>query len=163
MLNDQRRHLADLFENIDLGRLELEMPFYDSDFLELVIASPVNDFLNHRFYMEWLKQFSAAVTSVPWQAYPGHVPCPLPVPDDLRYQWTDYYDLDTARQMRAAFIQQADRLLEARKFPESIIDKRRLRVLAWLARLGVRKYDYVIKQAAIFGKYWNLCERQRQS
>ena len=158
MLNDQRRHLADLFENIDLGRLELEMPFYDSHFLELVIASPVNDFLNHRFYMEWLKQFSAAVTSVPWQAYPGHVPCLLPVPDDLRYQWTDYYDLDTARQMRAAFIQQADRLLEARKFPESIIDKRRLRVLAWLARLGVRKYDYVIKQAAIFGKYWNLCE-----
>jgi len=158
MLNDQRRHLADLFENIDLGRLELEMPFYDSDFLELVVASPVNDFLNHRFYMEWLKQFGAVVTSVPWQAYPGHVPCPLPVPDDLQYQWSDHYDLETLRQMRMAFLQQVDRLLGARKFPETIINKRRLRLVAWLARIGVHKYDYVIKQAAIFGKYWSLCE-----
>jgi hypothetical protein len=163
MLNDQRRHLADLYENIDLGRLELEMPFYDSAFLELVIASPVNAFLGHRFYMEWLKAFSKVVTSVPWQAYPGHVPCPLPAPEGLRYQWTDYYDIETAARVRAAFLAQADRLLRARRFPEAIIDKGRLRLLSWLARFGVRKYDYVIKQAAIFGKYWNICESAADS
>ncbi|HEX8722811.1 MAG TPA: asparagine synthase-related protein, partial [Pyrinomonadaceae bacterium] len=31
MLNDQRRHLARHFENIDLHRLELQLPFHDGD------------------------------------------------------------------------------------------------------------------------------------
>ena len=32
MFNDQRRHLADFYENIDLGRLEFQLPFFDGDF-----------------------------------------------------------------------------------------------------------------------------------
>lgn len=164
MFNDQRRHLSDFYENIDLGRLEFQLPFLDSDFLELVLSSPVSDFLGHRFYMEWLKQFSPLVTSVPWQAYPGHVPCRLPIPTDLRYQWAQYYDEAMTRRLRHIVLKQASRLLGSAGCPDRIIDKGRLRVAAWLTRLGVRNYDYAIKTAAVYSRYWSISEassRQR--
>lgn len=159
MLNDQRRHLSDFFENIDLGRLEFQLPFFDSDLLELILSSPVNDFLGHRFYMEWLKSFSPIITSVPWQAYPGHVPCPLPIPENLRYQWApQYYDHATRRRIKQAVLEQASSLLGAASFPDKIIDKGRLRLAVWLTRLGMRNYDYLIEAAAIYWKHWIICQ-----
>ena len=98
------------------------------------------------------------VTSVPWQAYPGHVPCPLPIPKELRYQWNKYYDHATVRELRKAALEQASRLLGAASFPDKIIDKGRLRLAVWVTRLGVRDYGYAIKAAATFARYWNICE-----
>lgn len=87
MLNDQRRHLYDFYEDIDNHNLEYQLPFYDSAFLEFIFSLPLNFRLNHIFYDEWLKEFPKSVTSVPWQTYPGHVPCPLPSKAGLSYQW----------------------------------------------------------------------------
>ncbi len=145
MFNDQRRHLRDFYENIDLGRFEFQLPFFDGDFLELILSSPVNEFLGHDFYVKWLGNFSPMVTSVPWQAYPGHVPCPLPISEELRYQWNEYYDHATVRELRKATLEQASRLLGAASFPDKIINRGRLRLAVWLTRLGVRDYGYAIE------------------
>ena len=33
------------------------MPFYDGSFLETIISGPIDAFLRHRFYHQWLKRF----------------------------------------------------------------------------------------------------------
>jgi hypothetical protein len=153
MLNDQRRHLAKFFENIDIDRLEFHLPFYDSHFLEPILASPVGDFLGHRFYMEWLKNFPPSVVSVPWQAYPNHVPCPLPIPKGLRYQWTDYDTPRLLRQLRRGLLQEIDTSLATRYFPAKIINRGKLRLVTWLTRMGIRDYGYLLKVAAVYCRY----------
>lgn len=101
MLNDQRRHLADHFEHIDLHGIEYLLPFFDSHFLELILSLPIDWCLRHQFYTKWLASFPDVVTSIPWQTYPGHQPCPLPVAEDLAYQWArNVKPLQTAEERR---------------------------------------------------------------
>ena len=88
MTNDQRRHLHPFYEDLDLHRLEYQLPLMDSDLLRFVFSLPVEYRNNHRFYTEWYEAFPAPVRAVPWQTYPGHVPCPIPAPDTLSYQWS---------------------------------------------------------------------------
>jgi asparagine synthase (glutamine-hydrolysing) len=96
MDNDQRRHLHSQFENIDHSRREHLTPFFDTEFMKAVITIPVDRCLLHEFYHEWMKRLPAAVSSTPWQAYPTHLPCPIPLdPSDAkaRNQWeTDRQD-----------------------------------------------------------------------
>ncbi|MDX6559426.1 MAG: hypothetical protein QOF72_2475, partial [Blastocatellia bacterium] len=54
MHTDQRRNLMRHFENIDLHRLEFQLPFFDGGFLTSVIATPLDWCLKHRFYIKWL-------------------------------------------------------------------------------------------------------------
>ncbi|HEX3867761.1 MAG TPA: asparagine synthase-related protein, partial [Gemmatimonadaceae bacterium] len=72
LANDQRRHLTEHFETMDLHRLEFQLPFFDSDFIAAVLRVPVDECVGHKFYMRWAKRFPAVFYSVPWQAYPGH-------------------------------------------------------------------------------------------
>ena len=87
MANDQRRHLYSLYEDIDLHRLEYQLPFMDSDLLSFIFSLPVEYRNNHRFYTDLYQVFPEAVRAVPWQTYHGHVPCPLPIPSALPDQW----------------------------------------------------------------------------
>ncbi|MBD1399352.1 asparagine synthase-related protein [Pelovirga terrestris] len=87
MFNDQRRHLHSLYENIDQHATEYQLPFFDSKLLEFIFSIPVDYRLNHELYHEIFKLFPSSVTSVPWQTYPEHVPCPLPIDSRLTYQW----------------------------------------------------------------------------
>ena len=87
MLNDQRRHLHDVYEDIDIHNIEYQLPFFDSVFLEYIFSLPLDYRLNHQFYTEWFNLLPSSVRSVPWQTYPGHVPCPLPIDQSLGYQW----------------------------------------------------------------------------
>lgn len=75
--NDQRRHLHFLFEDIDCYRCEFLTPFYDPRLLEFIASCPLDWFLFHRFYHDWLSRFPKVMSSVPWQTYPGHESCPL--------------------------------------------------------------------------------------
>ena len=88
MENDQRRHLHLLYENIDVWRYELQLPFLDGRFLDLLATFPTRLMLGHRFYNAWAQHFPAAYRAVPWQSYRGHEPCPVvddaPLPD----QWS---------------------------------------------------------------------------
>ena len=154
MLNDQRRHLAGHFEDIDLHRLEFHLPFFDGRFLELVLSAPVDACLRHQLYGKWLAHLPSAVASVPWQAYPGHEPCPLPVPADLGYQWGEETQKTLAARRRRLSIGKARELLEATDFPGAILRKDRLRLAYWLLRTRLRDYGYAVNFADVYYRYW---------
>jgi asparagine synthase (glutamine-hydrolysing) len=154
MLNDQRRKLARHFENIDLHRLEFQLPFFDSAFLASIISIPIDLCLRHKFYVKWLKHFHPSVTSVPWQAYPNHEPCPLPVPEGLAYQWAEEYQRAERATQRERLMRQASEMLRAVDFPEEILSKRNLRLATWIHSTGWRDYEHIIEAAQTFHTYW---------
>ncbi len=154
MLNDQRRHLAQHFEDIDRERIEFHLPFFDADFLDSVLRLPNDWLMAHRFYMDWMEHFPNALSSIPWQAYPGHIPCPLPSPPGLKYQWEVYYDKKMVAQMRRAQAENGYRMLAASRFPDRLISRGALRLASLLTALGIRDYSYLIKTASIYCRYW---------
>lgn len=156
LLNDQRRKLRQHFEGIDIHRLELQLPFFDSAFLTLVISIPIDLCLRHKFYVKWLAHFHSSVTSVPWQAYPGHEPCPLPIPQELAYQWAGDYQAAERATQKQRLLQKASELLHAADFPE-ILNKRNLRIAAWIHSTGWRDYEHIIEPALIYHMYWKKC------
>lgn len=160
MHNDQRRKLARHFENIDLHRLEFQLPFFDSAFLASVIATPLDLCLRHRFYVKWLSLFPPEVTKVPWQAYPGHEPCPLPVSEELSYQWDEKYQARERAAQKRALLKQASELLSASDFPADLLSKRNLRLATWAHSTGWRDYEYIIAAARTFHSYWKKCDGQ---
>lgn len=158
MLNDQRRHLANHFENIDLHRLEFQLPFLDSDFLATVMTIPVDLCLGHKFYTKWLKLFPSFVTSVPWQTYPNHEPCPLPIPAELTYQWDSAHPTAQSSSRRRELLRQSAGVLNSDDFPERILKRGYLRFASLVHRTGLRDYAYIIEAARTYHKYWTLCE-----
>ena len=154
LFNDQRRHLAAHFEDIDVHRVELQLPFFDSSFLEVVLSAPLDARLGHRWYVGWLSRFPSVVSAVPWQAYPGHVPCPLPVPEGLAYQW-DPRSLQSAKRLRGRMLLvEARALIGARDFPHQILRKGRLRLATWVQRLGLQDYGFALGAARTYFDYW---------
>jgi asparagine synthetase B (glutamine-hydrolysing) len=157
VLNEQRRKLMDHFENIDQHRLEFQLPFFDARFLAAVIATPLDLCLRHEFYVKWLSQFPPAVTAVPWQAYPGHEPCPLPIPLELGYQWDDSYQAREGAVHRPRVLKQAAQLLRATDFPDQILSRRNLRLAVWIHARGWRDYRYAIEAARTYHAYARKC------
>lgn len=157
MHTDQRRNMMRHFENIDLHRMELQMPFFDGGFLTSVMATPLDWLLKHRFYLKWLSLLPKAVTSVPWQAYPGHEPCPLPVPVDLAYQWDDSYRAEEDAAQKQKVIEQASQLLRSVDFPHQILNKNKFRLATWLHARGWRDYRYAIEAAQTYHLYAQKC------
>jgi asparagine synthase (glutamine-hydrolysing) len=157
VLNDQRRKLMGHFENIDLHRLEFQLPFFDAAFLESVLAAPLDWCLRHKFYIKWLAHFPTAVTTVPWQSYPGHEPCPLPSPTQLAYQWDDSYRAGEDASQDQKVIEQASELLRSTDFPDRILSKRNLRLATWIHSRGWRDYGYAIEAAQTYYAYSKKC------
>ncbi len=160
LVNDQRRKLARHFENIDLHRLEFQLPFFDSEFLAAIVAAPLDLCLRHKLYVKWLAQFHSSVTAVPWQSYPGHEPCPLPAPEGLAYQWAADYQAAERAALRKRLRKQMSELLRAADFPDQLLNKRNLRLAAWIHSTGLRDYEHVIEAARTYHTYWKKCEGQ---
>jgi asparagine synthetase B (glutamine-hydrolysing) len=152
------RNLSDQFENIDLHRLEYQLPFLDSDFVAAVTAVPLDLRLSHKFYAKLLALFPPAVTSTPWQTYPGHEPCPIPVPKELSYQWGNTYQASLSKSRKRAALKEAAGLLRMNKFPNELLNRRNLLLATLIHWLGFRNYEYVINAAQIYCKYWTLCD-----
>lgn len=157
MLNDQRRKLAEHFENIDLHRLELQLPFFDGEFLASIISIPLDLCLKHKLYVKWLALFHPAVTSVAWQAYPEHEPCPLPVPQGLSYQWEKAYQTAERAAKKRLIMKQSSEILRSTDFPDKILSKKNLRLASWIHFTGLRDYEYIIEEAQTYYKYWKKC------
>ena len=157
MRNDQRRKLTSHFENIDQHRLEFQLPFFDGGFLKSVMATPLDWCLRHKFYLKWLSHFPSPVAAVPWQAYPGHEPCPLPIPTELAYQWDDAYQAEEESSQKQNVIAQASRLLRSIDFPNHILNKRKLRLATWIHSRGWRDYRYAIEAAKTYHLYAQKC------
>jgi asparagine synthase (glutamine-hydrolysing) len=155
--NDQRRKLMQHFENIDQHRLEYQLPFFDARFVSSVVATPLDQCMKHKFYVKWLSQFQPAVTEVPWQAYPGHEPCPLPSPSDLGYQWDDQFQASEDASQKQWVMKQASELLRAVDFPDMILNRRNLRLAAWIHARGWRDYRYAFAAAQTYYDYAKKC------
>ncbi len=93
LTNDLRRHMHDAFEAAPRHGFDFAVPFYDRRVLHSVLslAPPLDPFLGHRLYYEILRHLPEQFFRVPWQTYPGHLPCPVsdgqPLPDRLASQW----------------------------------------------------------------------------
>ena len=156
-LSDQARKLTRHFENIDLHRLEFQTPFFDPNLLQSVLASQLDWFLRHKFYHKLLPHFGTAAARVPWQSYPGHEPCPLPIPRDLTYQWNRQHMANERTVKRQNIVARALRLLRESDFPNHILDRRKLRVAAWIHSTGWRDYEYAIEAAETYSRYAAIC------
>jgi hypothetical protein len=157
MLNDQRRSCAEHFEEIDVNRLEYHLPFFDSDFVASVLSVPIDACLDHAFYMRWMELFPKIVLSVPWQAYPGHEPCPLPIASELGYQWEAAEVARVRRAQRRDRLRQAAQMLRAPDFPDPLLKRRSLQLAAWIYRLRLRNVGHVIGAAHVYYRYWSQC------
>lgn len=141
--NDQSRHLYEHFENIDLSGIELLEPFFDSDFLALVAAHPVESFLNHHLYNCWINQFRTPAGALPWQAYPGHEPCPHPMPKECVSQWTKgWYAGSRARRVSDRICAQILNTKDGRV--QKYISYRAVRLLRLLNRIGIERYNWEV-------------------
>ena len=156
-LNDQRRKLMHHFENIDQHRLEFQLPFFDARFVSAIMATPLDWCLRHKFYVKWLSQFPPVVTAVPWQVYPGHEPCPLPVPAELGYQWDTAHQAKEDATQNERVMKQAADLLQAADFPDQILNRRNLRLAAWIHSRGWRDYRYTFLAAQTYYDYAKKC------
>jgi len=159
LMNDQRHHLSLHFENIDLLREEIQAPFYDSDFLAWIAALPLELCLLHRAYTKWLRYFDPAVFSVPWQAYPGHEGCTLPVPNRLPQQWQRGAFSGWEAFLRNELLRESANMLARGNFPDAILNKQYVRLTYWLEKFRLRDYGYVLDKALIYSKYWNRTGR----
>jgi hypothetical protein len=140
MFNDQRRKLEGLQANADLTRVEMLMPFFDMEFLSLITAAEIDLFIGHKLYMKWLRLFQPPVYSTPWQAYPDHIPCPLPVPTDLDYQWNrDSRVSPSGRRLAQQVLWQS---LRPFAFPGWLLRRDVVFGAALLTLLGHRNYSY---------------------
>ncbi len=157
MLNDQRRKLHGHFENLDRHGVEFQLPFFDAEFFRSVLEIPVDLCLGHRLYVNWLNLFAPAVTEVPWQAYPGHVPCPIPVADGLAYQWDAGYRNGEQRAIYGRLKTEARELLRASDFPSEILSRANLRIAYFIHRTGLRDYSYLIDTARVFHRIRRKC------
>ncbi|WP_087016270.1 asparagine synthase-related protein [Thaumasiovibrio subtropicus] len=85
-LNDQHHHLAVPFEEIDEYQMEFCLPMYSWKVLQYPLSQPIQEMRKHKFYLAWLAHAYPQTLQSPWQAYPGHIPCPLPI--EGKNQWS---------------------------------------------------------------------------
>lgn len=158
----QRRHLALHFEDMDLHRLELQLPFHDADFIAAVAAAPTDYGVGHRLYNAALPLFPSVVSAVPWQTYPGHEPCPIPMPPDAIDQWGERQKDIARRERRAGILREAAHLLGSASFPAPLIKRARVGTAGIVHWLGGGDYAYVMDIASNLSALWRVSEGRWQ-
>lgn len=98
---DQRRHLDEHFAFLDLHSVHYLLPFLDRGVITLMQSLPEAWISRHELYMAWLNRHLPECVALAWQAYPGHVACPHPLPAGI-YQW-DHVSALRAQQASLAF------------------------------------------------------------
>jgi len=153
LFNDQRRHLAKHFENIDLNRVEYCLPFLDANFLAVVMRVPIKECLYHRFYTAFFERFPEVTRKVPWQTYPGHIPCPLAAPSHLGYQWSQTESMLDIVQWKKIALRVLFLIMRG-KVPSEIV-RRDITFFASIAELmGIRRTVHILKAAARYSDYF---------
>lgn len=146
MLNGQRRMLAAHFESVHRTRIDLVLPFFDGRFLATILSAPIDAFLDHHLYNQLMVRLADGSGSVPWQAYPGHEPCPVPVPDGLRRQWEDgWFDAAASRRARRKRYREAIAHILSDRFPAQMLSRPMLLMAAAAGLAGVERFGYMIR------------------
>lgn len=157
LLNRPRRMYAPHFEEIDLFPYEQIEPFFDTDFLATACRLPIDESLNHGLYNRWLGEFPPVITSVPWQAYPGHESGPLPLPEQVASQWEiSQQRLKPARKCKT--LDELDALLRSRDDLSRLLSRPALALMRLGNRLGILDGTWSFEQAVRMAKILRLCE-----
>ena len=158
MQNDQRRHLHRHFEEMDEHRLELLLPFYDAEFLAIIASVPIEWRLYHAFYVRWLANFPPYVLATRWQAYPGHVPCPVPATRELGYQWAPAFTAAKRSAIRQGTLEKGLQALFAPRFASDIMKRGALALATAVHASRLRNYDYLLNAAAAIQRHCQFCD-----
>lgn len=142
LLNDQRCHLYQSLEDIDLHRIEFVLPFFDAELMKVMASIPTRVGHHHLFYTTVMGRFPDSVRTVPWQSYPNHDPCPLPIPDDLVYQWDEEEVVDRAS-LRSDALEILRRSFSGH-FP-ALYSRPRVMALSFLEYLGLSNRSYALR------------------
>lgn len=146
LCNDQMRHLYHHYEDIDRSRVEFITPFFDVDLITSVMRLPTDWFLRHRFYNDFIGRFRTPAHLDPWQSYPGHIPCPLPMPETAEYQWQD--SLFEGREARQVRVELARSVLGRRgKYAKQVIHYPWTGLVTATLLLGSDRFGYEIDMA----------------
>ncbi len=146
MLNDQRRHLTEHFEQLHLHMLDMVLPFFDGRFVTAVCASPVDPFLLHRLYNRIMARQPFGLGQVPWQVYPGHAPCPVSAPESGRLQWQEgWSDRKAERGVVRERMMRSLRFVLSSRFPSDVLSRANLTVAATAGLLGWSQYGHLLK------------------
>jgi len=157
LVNHQRRLLAWHLEDIDLYPYEHIEPFFDTALLSVACRLPVDESVGHGLYHRWLAQFPPVVASIPWQVYPGHVPCPLPMPDDTASQWDVARDRLAPGAARVA-LAELDEILAGKDHIDAVLSRRKLALLRLGNRLGVIDSVFAFRQAVRVAHALRFCD-----
>jgi hypothetical protein len=150
MENDQRRSLHRYYELIDKHRVEFALPFFDANFLAYVASLNPTDLLYHRFYNRWLSMLPDAASTTPWQAYPGHEPCPIEPPPGLGYQFDTSFSRAYSRAVRRKRLGTMWKMVRSAAFPSHCVSRLDVLLGGLLQFLGKSEYAYTVDTAELF-------------
>lgn len=153
--NDQRWLLAFHFEQIDRVPFEFIEPLFDPEVISVVCRLPMDFCLRHHMYHEWLKRLPPEVTSVAWQVYPGHEPCPIPLPEGAYTQWQTPHGIHHGRSLWLS-LQDAIRHVGSSSRYRGLLRTDRVIAAQLLRGLGLRDTSHLLKQVDLIG---NALER----
>ncbi len=154
--NATRCQLHPAQETVDLVRLEQQVPMLDPMLVRLGLEVQSDMLARHHLYYLWLERFGAPVTTVPWQAYPGHEPCPLPLPEGARPQWSIAAEPSFRRK---ALMRSARRLL-AGNAPFGLLRWSYLAAGSAAHAAGARDFGYAIRLASRIAEWWERSGRR---
>lgn len=143
-------------EKVDLVRLELQVPMLDAAFVRLGLELNSDQLARHHLYHLWLDCFGAPVNTVPWQAYPGHEPCPLPLPADARPQWS----IAAEPSFRRKALMRSARSLLAGNAPFDLLSWPVLAAGSAAHAAGIRDFGYAIRLATRIAEWWKKSGRR---
>lgn len=142
MHNDQRTHLHDYFERIAIYGHEPVLPFFDADLLRFALSCPVDDFVGHKLYHDLISYLPEPLSRIPWQTYPGHLPCPVAEAEEGCSQFSDAGRRKLASK-RSPSPWEVLRLALGRRSPSPPFRRLTLLATAAAAVPGWRRFEYV--------------------
>ncbi len=142
--------LRPLYENADQLSFDVAAPFYDTALLAKWLAVPLDAALLHQAYVQWMQRLPI-VTSVPWQAYPGHVQSPLPLPDQAD-QWSDTDDM-YQRQHYSNDMAFVRKCAAAGVDAASLVKPWRKLAIQTAVGLGLHRYGYLSQTLATYAAF----------
>lgn len=150
--NQERQHLRRLYESQDVHGVDYVLPLFDAELVEMFQRFPLDEALFHRLYVKWLEaEHPPIVRQVPWQAYPGHVPSPLPPPTG-EYQWGQK-SFAYQEQARRNAIAKYDRVRAVCDSPPPFISRVQECAAYWLTRTRLRPASHLLANAADYRAY----------
>lgn len=151
VLNDQRKHLTAHFERVHERGFDFELPFFDGRFMKAVFRGKIDEFIAHRLYNKLFLHLPFGLSAVPWQSYPGHLPCPVEYYEDVRNQWADgWFDKGVQKSKSKEQVKRYLSLAAIPGFPDRVLSRGSLRLASFLTLLGLRDYSYLTNCAIPF-------------